>query len=73
MRQSKNPELMCEIMYAMFEQVMIMLMGIFGQTVLGLCERAYRTDSAFCKTTVGGILNEVVAKMDTKLCMQSAC
>jgi hypothetical protein len=35
MRQSKNPELMCEIMYAMFEQVMIMLMGIFGQTVWG--------------------------------------
>jgi hypothetical protein len=31
MKQSKNSLLTCEIMYAKFEQVMIMLMGIFGQ------------------------------------------
>jgi hypothetical protein len=31
-----------------------MLMGMFGQGVLGLCELARRTDSACCRTTVGG-------------------
>jgi hypothetical protein len=46
MKQSKNSVLTCEIMYAMFGQVMTMLMGIVGQAVLGLCERARRTDSA---------------------------
>jgi hypothetical protein len=39
MKQSKNVVLTCETIYAM-------LMGIFGQAVLGLCERAYRTESA---------------------------
>jgi hypothetical protein len=48
-------------MYAMFLQVVIMLMGIFGQAVLGLCERARRSDSTCCRTTVGGKLNEVLA------------
>jgi hypothetical protein len=61
MKQSKKSVLMCEIVYAMFWQVMIMLMGIFGQPALGLCERARRTDSACCRTTVGGKLNEVLA------------
>jgi hypothetical protein len=61
MKQSKNLLLMCEIMHAMFEQVMIMLLGIFGQAVLGLCECARRTDSAFCRTTVDGKLIEVLA------------
>jgi hypothetical protein len=60
MKQSKNSVLTCEIMYAMFKQVMIMLMAIFGQAVLGLCELARQTDSACCRTTVGGKLNEVL-------------
>jgi hypothetical protein len=38
---------------------MIMLKGIFVQAVSGLCECALRTDSACCRTTVGGKLNEV--------------
>jgi hypothetical protein len=46
---------------AVFEQVMLMFMAIFGQAVLGLCELARRTDSACCRTTVGGKLNEVLA------------
>jgi hypothetical protein len=33
MKQSKNSVFTCEIMYAVFEQVMIMVMGIFGQAV----------------------------------------
>jgi hypothetical protein len=37
-----------EIMFPMVKQVMIMLMGIFGQAGAGLCEFACRTDSA-CK------------------------
>jgi hypothetical protein len=68
MKQSKNLVLilsqnlwLVEIMYAMFWQVMIMLMGIFGHDVLGLWERARRTDSACCRKTVGGKLNEVLA------------
>jgi hypothetical protein len=51
---------------------MKMLMGIFGQAALGLCEGACRTDSASCKTTEGGKLKEE-HKMNTKLSMQSAC
>jgi hypothetical protein len=35
-------------------------MGIFGQALLGLCESARCTDSACCRTTVGGKLNEVL-------------
>jgi hypothetical protein len=35
MKQSKNSVLTFEIMYAMFKQVMKMLIGIFGQAVLG--------------------------------------
>jgi hypothetical protein len=31
MKQSRNSVLACEIIYAMFWQVMIMLMAIFGQ------------------------------------------
>jgi hypothetical protein len=46
MKQSKKSVLLHEIMYAMFWQVMTMLMGIVGQAVLGLCERARPTDSA---------------------------
>jgi hypothetical protein len=42
----------CEIMYAKLEQVIIMLMGIFGQAVLGLCKRACHVNSARCKTAV---------------------
>jgi hypothetical protein len=44
---------------------MIMLMGIFGQAALGLSERARRTDSACCRTTVGGKLNAVLATRQT--------
>jgi hypothetical protein len=36
-----------EIMLPMLKQVMILLMGIFGQAGAGLCERACCTDSAF--------------------------
>jgi hypothetical protein len=36
-----------------------MFMGIFKQAVLGLSERARHTDSACCRTTVVGKLNEV--------------
>jgi hypothetical protein len=36
-----------------------MLMGIFGHAVLGLCKRAHWTDSACCRTTWGGKLNDV--------------
>jgi hypothetical protein len=57
MKQSKNTVLMLEILYAMFWQVMIMLMAIFGHAVLGLCERARRT--ACFRTAEGGKLNEV--------------
>jgi hypothetical protein len=39
MKQSKNSVLTCEVKYAMFK-VMIMLMAFFGQAVLGLCKRA---------------------------------
>jgi hypothetical protein len=61
MKQSKNSVLTCETMYAMFEQVMIMLMATFGHYVLGLCKRARSIDSAYCRTTVGSKLNEVSA------------
>jgi hypothetical protein len=37
-----------------------MLMGMFGQAVLELCERASRTVSACSRTTVGGKQNEVL-------------
>jgi hypothetical protein len=37
-----------------------MLMGIFGQAVLGLCERARRTDSACCTATRGGKLIRIL-------------
>jgi hypothetical protein len=57
MKQSKNSVLTCEIMYGMFQQVMIMLMGIIGQPVSGLCKRAHRTQSACCGKTVWGKLN----------------
>jgi hypothetical protein len=40
---------------------MTMLMGIFGQAVLRLSERPRLPDSACCRTTVGGKLNEVLA------------
>jgi hypothetical protein len=36
-------------------------MGILGQAVFRLCERACRTDSACCRTTVGGKLNGILA------------
>jgi hypothetical protein len=39
----------------------VMLMGIFGQAVVGPIETARHTDSAFCRTTVGGKFNEVLA------------
>jgi hypothetical protein len=39
---------------------MTMLMAILGQANIGLCERARWTDSACCRTTVGGKLNEVL-------------
>jgi hypothetical protein len=42
-----------------------MRMGIFGQAVLGPYERARHTDSACCRTTVGGKLNEVLATQCT--------
>jgi hypothetical protein len=45
MKQSKNSVLTCEIMYGMFQQVMIMLMGIIGQAVLGLCKPSHRTQT----------------------------
>jgi hypothetical protein len=48
-------------MYALLLQVNTMLMRIFGQGDLGLCERARHTDSACCRTTVGGKLNELLA------------
>jgi hypothetical protein len=54
MKQSKHSVLACEIVYAMFWQIMIMRMGIFGQAVLGLYEHSGRTDSACCRRTVGG-------------------
>jgi hypothetical protein len=60
-KQSKNSVLTCEIMIAMFQQVMITLMGIFGRAALGLCQRARCTDSACCRPTAGGKLNEVLA------------
>jgi hypothetical protein len=47
-----------------------MLMAMFGHAVLGLCERARRTDSAYCRTTVGSKLNEVSA---TRLTSNSVC
>jgi hypothetical protein len=46
---------------AVFLKVNIMLRGIFRQAVLGLCERAHHTESACCRTTAGGKLNEVLA------------
>jgi hypothetical protein len=61
MKLSKDSLLACEIRYAMFKQVIRMPMGIFGQAVLGLYERAGYTDSACCRTTVGGKLNKVFA------------
>jgi hypothetical protein len=35
MKQSKNSVLTCKIKYAMFKQVMIMLVGLFGQADFG--------------------------------------
>jgi hypothetical protein len=35
MKESKNSVLTCEILYSMLWQVMKLLMGIFGQAVLG--------------------------------------
>jgi hypothetical protein len=61
MKQSKNSVLTCEIVYVMFWQVIIMLMATVWQAFLGLCERARWTDSACCRTTVGGKLNQVLA------------
>jgi hypothetical protein len=46
MTQSKNSVLTCEILYAVFWQVIIKLMGVFGQAVLGLCKHARHTDGA---------------------------
>jgi hypothetical protein len=40
---------------------MRMLMGSFGQAVLGLRKREHCTDSACCRATVGGKLNELLA------------
>jgi hypothetical protein len=56
-----DSELMCESKYSMVWQVNIMLMGISGQAVLGLCGRARHTDSTCCRTTVGCKLNEALA------------
>jgi hypothetical protein len=60
LKQCKISVLMFEIMYAMFQPVM-MLMGTFGQAVFRLCKRALHTDSACCRTTVVCKLNEVLA------------
>jgi hypothetical protein len=66
MKQSRNSVLTCEIMYACFQRVLIVLMAFFGQAVVRLYEfiafeHACRTDSACCRTTVGGKLNEILA------------
>jgi hypothetical protein len=45
MKQDQNP---------VFQQVIIMLMGIFGQAAFRLCERACHYNSACCRTTVDG-------------------
>jgi hypothetical protein len=43
---------------------MIMLMATFGQPALGLGDRARWTESACCRTTVDGTLNEVFLPQD---------
>jgi hypothetical protein len=45
----------------MIEKAVVMVTGICGPAVLGLCECARHTNSACFRKTVGGILIEVLA------------
>jgi hypothetical protein len=57
MKQSKNSLLTRTMMYKLLLQVVLVLLGMWMQAVLGLCERI---ESACCRTTVNAKFDEVL-------------